>query len=93
MNQKKKQKKKKRKKKKLTAEQKLKRRLAKKERQKKYRWIFIDGKQVRVKREPTIDGIPVDDWLRKNADPVWLVQNEMFELLDADSGTIDFTSP
>jgi hypothetical protein len=55
---------------------------AKKERQKKFDWIFINGNQVRVKREPTIDGIPEDEWLRQNADPSWLHQNEMWELID-----------
>jgi uncharacterized protein (DUF2235 family) len=67
-----------RRKRKLTPEEKR----AKKERRKKYKWIFINGKQVRVKREPTIDGIPVDEWIRRNADPIWLHQNEMWELID-----------
>lgn len=57
---------------------------AKKERQKKYKWIFINGKQVRVKREPTIDGIAEDDWIRQNADPIWLHQNEMWEYITTD---------
>ncbi len=64
-----------RKQRKLSAAQKK----AKQERQKKFRWIFINGKEVRVKREPEIDGIPVDDWLLQNADPIWLHQNEMWE--------------
>ncbi len=38
-------------------------------------------KQKRVKREPTIDGIPVDEFIRTNADPIWLLQNEMYEEL------------
>ena len=65
-------------KRKLTAAEKR----AKKERRKKYRWIFTNGKQVRVKREPTIDGIPQDEWVLNNADPIWLVQNEMWEYID-----------
>lgn len=48
---------------------------AMRERQKNFKWIFINGKQVRVKREPEIDGLPVDEWLRQNADPLWLIQN------------------
>ncbi len=52
---------------------------AKAERRKKYEWIFINGKQVRVKREPTIDGMSVDEYIRQNADPIWLHQNEMWE--------------
>ena len=62
-------------KRKLTAAEKA----AKKERKKKYEWIFINGKQVRVKREPTIDGMPVEEFIRENADPIWLQQNEMWE--------------
>ncbi|HEV2987607.1 MAG TPA: hypothetical protein VG759_04145 [Candidatus Angelobacter sp.] len=41
--------------------------------------IFINGKQKRVRREPTIDGISVDEFIRRNADPIWLHQNEMWE--------------
>ena len=67
-----------RRKRKHTAEEKR----AKKERRKNHQWIFINGKQVRVKREPTIDGIPKDEWMKQNADPIWLHQNEMWKLID-----------
>ena len=40
---------------------------------------FINGKQKRVKRLPTIDGIDVDEFIRRNADPIWLHQNEIWE--------------
>jgi len=53
----------------------------KKRRRREYMTIFINGKQKRVKREPTIDGIPVDEFIRMNADPIWLFQNEMYEEL------------
>ncbi len=43
--------------------------------------IFINGKQKRFKRPPTIDGLPVDEFIRRNADPIWLFQNEMYEEL------------
>ena len=65
-------------KKKLTKAQKA----EKKRRKLEYKTIFINGKQKRVKREPTIDGVPVDEFLARNADPVWLVQNGMYELID-----------
>jgi hypothetical protein len=68
-------------KKKLTAEQKLARKKAKAERQKKYMWVFMNGKQVRVKRPPTIDGMDVDEFIEQNADPIWLHQNEMWEFM------------
>lgn len=53
----------------------------KKRRQREYETIFVRGKQKRVKREPTIDGIPVDEFIMNNADPIWLLQNEMWEEL------------
>ena len=65
-------------KKKLTPAQKR----AKKERQKKYMTVFIKGKQVRVKRPEMIDGMDVDEFIRINADPVWLHQDEMWEDMD-----------
>lgn len=55
----------------------------KKRRQLEYKTVFMNGKQKRVKRELTIDGIPVDDFIRENADPIWLMQNEMHEELHA----------
>ena len=67
-------------KKKLTPEQKA----AKKKKQKKYMTIFINGKQKRVKRPPTIDGMDVDEFIRINADQIWLHQNEMWEYIDQD---------
>ncbi len=55
---------------------------AKKKRQNEYMTIFMHGKQKRVKRPPTIDGIDVDEYIRRNADPIWLHQNEMWEDID-----------
>ena len=46
--------------------------------------IFINGKQKRVKRPPTIDGMDVDEFIRRNADPIWLHQNEMWEYIETD---------
>jgi hypothetical protein len=65
-------------KKKLTAAQ-LK---AKKQRKQQFQTIFLNGKQVRIKRPPTIDGMSVDEFVRRNADPVRLHQNEMWECID-----------
>lgn len=71
-------------KKKLTAAQKRARKKAKAERQKKYMWVFMNGKQVRVNRPPTIDGMDVDEYMQNNADPIWLHQNEMWEYIKTD---------
>jgi len=64
-------------KRKLTAAEKR----AKRERKKRFMMIFINGKQKRVPRPPTIDGMPVEEFLRRNADPIWLVQNEYWECM------------
>ncbi|MCG6869531.1 MAG: hypothetical protein LJE91_12625 [Gammaproteobacteria bacterium] len=69
-------------KKKLTPAQKRAKKKAKEERQKKYVWVFMNGKQVRVKRPETIDGVDPDEFIRNNADPIWLHQNEMLEYMD-----------
>ena len=55
---------------------------AKKKRQKEYMTIFVNGKQKRVKRPVAIDGMDVEEFIRKNADPIWLHQNEMWEYMD-----------
>lgn len=66
---------------KLTNAQKKAKRIAKKERQKKYMWVFMNGRQVRINRPTVIDGMDLDSFLLENADPVWLHQNEMREYL------------
>lgn len=54
----------------------------KKKRQREFMTIFINGKQKRVKRPPTIEGIDVDEFIRRNADPVWLHENELWEEIE-----------
>jgi len=71
-------------KKKLTTAQKKSKKQAKADRQKKYMWVFMNGKQVRIKRPPTIDSMDVDEFILKNADPVWLHQNEMWEYIETE---------
>ena len=72
-----------RQKKKLTPAQKA----AKKQRAKEYMTIFINGKQKRVKRPETIDGLDVYEFIRRNADPIWLLQEGMWELIDPPADT------
>ena len=67
-------------KRKLTAAEKR----ARKKRREEFMTIFINGKQKRVKRPPAIDGLPLDEFIRRNADPIWLHQNEMWELMGDD---------
>jgi hypothetical protein len=69
-------------KRKLTASQKA----EKKRRRKEFMTIFINGKQKRVKRPATIDGMDAEEFIRRNADPIWLHQNGMWELIVEESG-------
>ena len=64
-------------KRKLTAAEKA----EKKRRRKEYMSIFINGKQKRVKRPPTIEGLEVDEFIHRNADSIWLHQNGMWEYM------------
>ena len=43
---------------------------ARKRRRKEFMTIFINGKQKRVRRPITIDGMDVDEFIRRNADPI-----------------------
>ena len=64
-------------KKKLTAAQ----RAAKQQRKKDFVTVFMNGKQVRVRRPPTIDGMDQEEFIRQNADPIWLKQHGHYEIL------------
>lgn len=49
-----------------------------------YMTVFIRGKQKRVRRPPTVEGISVEEFVRRNADALWYHQNEMWEEIDSD---------
>jgi uncharacterized protein YnzC (UPF0291/DUF896 family) len=53
----------------------------KRRRRKEYITTFIHGKQKHVNRPPTVEGLDVDEFIRRNADPIWLHQNEMWEYM------------
>ena len=65
-------------KKKLTAAQ----RAARKKCKAEFMTVFMNGRQVRVRRPPTVDGIPVEEFIRQNADPIWLHQHGYGEILE-----------
>ena len=67
-----------RRKRKLTPAEKV----AKRERRKQYMTVFVNGKQKRVERPELIEGIPAEEFIRRNADSVWLHHNEMWEYID-----------
>jgi hypothetical protein len=66
------------KKRKLTARE----RSEKRRRNQELMTIFIHGKMKRIRRPPQIDGFDVDEFIRHNADPIWLHQNEMWEYIE-----------
>ena len=66
---------------KLTAQEKA----ARKCRRLEFMTIFINGKQKRVRRPATIDGVDSDMFIRCNADPIWLIQHEMYEYLQEET--------
>ena len=70
-------------KRKLTAQQ----RAEKKRRRQECMTIFVGGKQKRVKRPPTIDGMSVQEFTRRNADALWYHRNEMWDEIELDEET------
>ena len=57
-------------------------RAEKQRRTREFETIFVHGQMKRVRRPPTIEGMDQEEFIRKNADPIWLHQNEMWEYLD-----------
>jgi hypothetical protein len=57
---------------KLTPEQKA----AKRQRRKEFMTIFVNGKQKRVRRPPTVDGMPLDEFISQLVD-VWCDRREL----------------
>ncbi len=70
-------------KKKLTSAQNRERKRAQAESHNKYIWMFMYGKQVSVKRPPTIEGINAEEYIQQNVGPIWLHQNEMWAYIQA----------
>ncbi len=54
---------------------------ARREWRKTHMIVFINGKQKWVRRPPTIEGLSVEDFIERNADPIWLHQNGLWELM------------
>jgi hypothetical protein len=54
------------------------------ERKQKVLTTFVNGKQRRDPKPQLIDGLPVDEFIARNADSIWLHQNEMWEHVPQD---------
>jgi hypothetical protein len=60
-----------------------------KKQQQKYTTFFLNGKQKRIKSVSMIDGMDADEFILRNADPLVLHQNEMWEYIGlSDDGEI-----
>lgn len=70
----------------LSQAQKQLKKAAKAERQKKYQWVLMGGKQIRVKCEQTIDGLAAGEFMSQNANPILLHQIGLYEELHAQEG-------
>lgn len=57
---------------------------------KEYMWIFVRGKQKRIRRQPMIDSMDVDDFIRRNADSIWLHHEGLWEYLMLDDEALMF---
>ena len=64
-------------KRKLTAAE----RRVRRERKEKYMTNYMNGKQKRVPRPQKFEEVNVDEFIARNADPIWLHQNEMWEYM------------
>jgi hypothetical protein len=64
-------------KRKLTAAEKR----ARKRRREEFMTIFVNGKQKRVRRPPMVEGLPADEFVRRNANDIWLHENGMWEFI------------
>jgi len=56
-------------------------RQARRDRKRKFITIFINGKQKHVPRPPSIDGLPVEEFTARNAGPIWLHQNGLWDMM------------
>ena len=62
---------------------------ARRERKRKFMTVFINGKQKRVPRPQRIDGLPVEEFIARNADPVWLHQCGLWEYMPPENLELD----
>jgi hypothetical protein len=60
---------------------------ARRERKRKFMTIFVNGRQKRVPRPQLIEGLSVEEFIARNADPIWLHQHELWEFMTPDDET------
>ncbi len=75
-------------KRKLTKVQRELKRQIRLERKKSFKTVLINGKQVRIKREPEIEGLLINEFLSRN-DPFYSVSDEFLGEVDSLNSTDD----
>ena len=56
-------------------------------RRREYMTIFVNGRMKRVRRPPMIEGWTVEEFIRRNADPIFLHQEGLWEYLNTESAS------
>lgn len=56
-------------------------RRSRKKRSKKFRIVFRNGRQVRVPLDDMVEGMPVEEFILRNAGPIFLHENELWQSL------------
>lgn len=64
---------------------------ARRERKRKFMMVFLNGRQKRVPRPQLIDGLLIEEFIARNADPIWLHENELWELMTPENEARYFT--
>ncbi len=61
---------------------------AHRERKQKSMTFFMNGRQKRVPLPQLIQGLPVEEFIARNADPIWLHENGLWEFMTPDDDTL-----
>lgn len=56
-------------------------------RRREYMTVFVNGRMKRVRRPPMIEGVTVDEFVRRNADPIFLHQEGLWEYIGTESAS------
>jgi len=69
------------------------RRTEKRQPREQFTTVMMSGRQTRMRRPPTVEGIDVEEFFRRNATAVELHQEELWYLIDTDDPPLDTADP
>lgn len=69
------------------------RRTEKRQRREQFTTVMMSGRQTRMRRPPTVEGIDVEEFFRRNATAVELHQEELWHLIDTDDPPLEAADP